>query len=98
MYAVAFHVLDASLVAVFIATQILYTFTLLVDFYFFAHRVDWVDMSEPLDEPHEEWPYIVLLYPVLHELEATMRTTFLALAKIDYPPGRRRVVAIPNSH
>ncbi|HEY1883169.1 MAG TPA: glycosyltransferase family 2 protein [Candidatus Cybelea sp.] len=98
MYAVAFHVLDAVLVAVFIATQVLYTFTLLVDFYFFAHRVDWVDMNEPLDEPHEDWPYIVLLYPVLHELEATMRTTFLALAKIDYPPQRRRVVAIPNSH
>jgi cellulose synthase/poly-beta-1,6-N-acetylglucosamine synthase-like glycosyltransferase len=98
LYAVAFQVLDAFLVAVFIATQVLYTFTLFVDFYFFAHPVDWVDMTEPLDEPHEDWPHIVLLYPVLHELEATMRTTFLALSKIDYPPHRCRVVAIPNSH
>lgn len=92
------HVLTVFLVVLFVTTQALYTFTLLVDFYFMSLPVDWVDMTEPLDEPHEEWPHIVLFYPVLHELESTMRTTFLALAKIDYPDHRCRVVAIPNSH
>ena len=63
-----------------------------------ALPVDWVDMSEPIAEPERDWPYIVLFYPVLRELEATMRTTFVSLSKLDYPPDRCRVVAIPNSN
>ena len=39
---------------------------------------------------------MLLLYPVLRELEETMRTTFYALDKIDYPRDRYRIVAIPN--
>lgn len=86
------------LVALFILTQILYTLTFLIDAYFFSLPVDWVDMNEPIGEPESEWPYIVLFYPVLRELEATMRTTFVSLAKMDYPRERYRVVAIPNSN
>jgi cellulose synthase/poly-beta-1,6-N-acetylglucosamine synthase-like glycosyltransferase len=86
------------LIVAFIVTQCLYTFTFLIDFYLMSLPVDWVDMSEPITEPQSEWPYIVLFYPVLHELEATMRTTFLSLTKLDYPTERYRVVAIPNTH
>lgn len=87
-----------ALVALFIVTQILYLLTFVVDAYFLSLPVDWVDMDEPIKEPPSQWPYIVLFYPVLRELEATMRTTFLTLAKLDYPPDRCRVVAIPNAN
>jgi glycosyltransferase XagB len=86
------------LVVVFIATQVLYTLTFLVDAYLLSLPVDWVDMNERIEEPESEWPYIVLFYPVLRELEATMRTTFVSLTKLDYPSDRCRVVAIPNSN
>ncbi len=91
------NVTVACLIALFIGTQVLYTLAFIVDMYFLALPIDWVDMSEPITEPESEWPYIVLFYPVLRELEATMRTTFLSLAKVRYPPDRCRVVAIPNS-
>ena len=60
--------------------------------------MNWVDMAEEVEEPHERWPHVVLFYPVLRELESTMRTTFLSLTKIDYPKSRYRVVAIPNQN
>jgi cellulose synthase/poly-beta-1,6-N-acetylglucosamine synthase-like glycosyltransferase len=53
--------------------------------------MDLVDRVEP-----EHYPPILLLYPVLREAEATMRTTFLGLAEIDYPRERYRVIAVPN--
>jgi cellulose synthase/poly-beta-1,6-N-acetylglucosamine synthase-like glycosyltransferase len=81
----------------FVVSQVLFTLTFCVDVYFLSLPVDWVDMDEPIAEPEDQWPYIVLFYPVLRELEATMRTTFVSLAKLDYPPQRCRVVAIPNS-
>jgi cellulose synthase/poly-beta-1,6-N-acetylglucosamine synthase-like glycosyltransferase len=90
--------LTQVLIVLFIATQIAYFLTFAVDAYFLSLPVDWVDMSEPINEPESEWPYIVLFYPVLRELEATMRTTFVSLAKMDYPANRCRVVAIPNSN
>ena len=83
---------------VFIVAQLLYTLTFVLDGYLFSLPVNRVKMDEPLPEPPSEWPYIVLFYPVLRELEATMRTTFLSLAKIDYPVERCRVVAIPNAN
>lgn len=86
------------LVAIFIVTQVLYLLTFLLDAYFYSLPVDWVDMTEPIKEPENEWPYIILFYPVLRELEATMRSTFLSLAKMDYPRERYRIVAIPNSN
>ena len=39
---------------------------------------------------------MLLFYPVLRELEETMRTTFCAIDSIDYPRDRYRIVAIPN--
>ena len=39
---------------------------------------------------------ILLFYPVLRELEETMRTTFHALDNLDYPRDRYRIVAVPN--
>ena len=44
----------------------------------------------------EDAPEIVLLYPVLRELEETMRTNFHGLAKADYPESKLRIIAIPN--
>jgi glycosyltransferase XagB len=93
-----YHAFIVLLVAVFVFTQVFYTLTFLVDAYFHSLPVDWVDMSEPITEPESEWPFIVLFYPVLRELESTMRTTFLSLTKLDYPRERYRLVAIPNSH
>jgi glycosyltransferase XagB len=91
------HSFLLSVTVVFVASQVLYTLTFFVDVYFLSLPVDWVDMDEPIAEPEDQWPYIVLFYPVLRELEATMRTTFVSLSKLDYPPQRCRVVAIPNS-
>ena len=91
------HVSIVLLTVVFIATQIPFTLTFIVHWYFLSRPIDYVDMDEKIDEPESQWPYIVLFYPVLRELEATMRTTFVSLAKLDYPAQRRRVVAIPNA-
>ncbi len=98
MTPLAEHPLLVCLVALFVTSQVLYTLTLLLDVYFLSLPIDWVDMEEPISEPESEWPYIVLFYPVLRELEATMRTTFLSLSKLDYPAERCRVVAIPNTY
>ncbi len=87
-----------SLPILFILSQALYLFSFLIDLYLESLPVDWVDPEERIVEPESEWPYIVLFYPVLRELEATMRTTFLSLANLDYPPERCRVIAIPNSN
>jgi glycosyltransferase XagB len=86
------------LTAIFIFSQVLYTLAFAVEAYFFSLPINWIDMNEPIEEPRSEWPYIVLFYPVLRELESTMRTTFLSLTKLDYPADRCRVVAIPNSN
>lgn len=90
------HPILVLLIALFLFSQFLYTLSFLVDAYFLSLPIDWVDTNEPIVEPESEWPYIVLFYPVLRELEATMRTTFLSLSKLDYPAERCRVVAIPN--
>ncbi|MCW5720670.1 MAG: glycosyltransferase [Devosia sp.] len=81
----------------FCAVQIAYSLTFLLDFYFFSRPINWVDPSEARRMDPAQYPYIVLFYPVLRELEATMRTTFLSLAQIEYPRDRYSVVAIPNA-
>lgn len=88
--------MTAVLIAVFVLAQIAYTASLGVTFFLRRLPVDRVDMAEAARLGPGEHPRIVLFYPVLRELEATMRTTFRALARIDYPPERFRVVAIPN--
>jgi len=77
--------------------QILYLGTFVVELYFHTRPINWVDVSEARRIDRSEYPYIVLFYPVLRELEATMRTTFLSLERLDYPRDRYRVVAIPNA-
>ena len=84
------------LIWLFAISQLLYLGCFLLEMYFRALRVNRVDMDAPM--PAEAgMPFIVLLYPVLRELERTMETTFTALAKLDYPRDRYRVVAIPNA-
>ena len=90
--------IDANilLVAAFTLIQLLYLGSFLVDFYLFRQPVNWVDPAEAEGMAEEALPYIVLFYPVLRELEETMRTTFTSLTDMDYPKSRYRVIAIPN--
>ncbi len=88
--------MSSMLVVVFFVTQFIYLATLLTVLYLVAQRVDVVDVALSDDLEESELPSIVLLYPVLKELEATMHSTFLGLSRIDYPQSKFRVVAIPN--
>ena len=81
---------------VFVSTQLAYLCTFVVLGYFLTRRTNWVDPDDAEAVPEDEYPEIILLYPVLHEDEATMRTTFLGLAKLEYPTDRFSIVAIPN--
>lgn len=89
---------EQILIIAFIVTQLLYLATFLIDGYIFSRPVNRVDMADAQRLAPATLPQIVLLYPVLNELEATMRSTFLALRDIDYPQGRYRVVAVPNAN
>lgn len=92
-----FHYGSLILTCLFILGQVLYSCTFLVDLYFFSLPTNWVDLEEPITDDPADYPFIVMFYPVLRELEATMRTTFLSLAELQYPADRFRVVAIPNA-
>ncbi|QPQ55417.1 hypothetical protein IC614_02055 [Allosphingosinicella flava] len=89
--------LTDGLIAAFVAIQLLYFGSFIVDFYLFSRPINWVDVREADHLGHDELPYIVLFYPVLRELEETMRTTFTSLTDLDYPVDRYRVIAIPNA-
>ena len=89
--------LGVVLLALFVGTQILYLLSMLVEGYFFTRPVNKVDLSRLDEVAPADCPHIVLFYPVLRELEGTMRTTFAALAKLDYPADRYSIVAIPNA-
>jgi cellulose synthase/poly-beta-1,6-N-acetylglucosamine synthase-like glycosyltransferase len=80
----------------FVVIQTLYFMTFLVDIYFYTRPTNFVLVEDQPKADDPDLPYIVLFYPVLKELEATMRTTFLCLARLNYPSHRYRVVAIPN--
>ncbi len=90
------ELLIVSLLLLFGLTQLLYSVALGTDLFFHTRRVDWVTSDEVENYSPARYPMVVLLYPVLRELEETMRTTFLGLAKLDYPSDRFRIVAIPN--
>lgn len=85
------------LVALFVLTQALYLTSFVVDAYFFTRPRNIVDMSGAASLRQSDYPYIVLFYPVLNELESTMRTTFTSFGVVDYPRDRFRVIAIPNA-
>lgn len=74
--------------------QIAYSLTYLVDLYHFSRPVNWVNRDDPAPV---DTPFIVMFYPVLNELESTMRTTLGALARMDYPADRFAVIGVPNS-
>jgi len=85
--------MDAALLACFAVVQVLYSVGLFVTVWFFFQRTEYVpDGIQPTDQ----LPDIILFYPVLHELEDTMRTTFTSIAATDYPRDRLRVISIPN--
>ena len=81
----------------FVATQALYTLSYASDLYLYTLPVNRADQEEEPSHEGGDAPYIVLFMPVLHELEETMRTTLLALSRIDYPAHRYEVVAVPNA-
>ena len=85
-----------ALAIAFIVTQLLWTLSLLLDVHIFRLPVNKVDMREAASLTEADLPEIVLFYPVLRELETTMRTTMTAIACIDYPRSKYRVIAIPN--
>ena len=89
-----YEYLDAAFIAVMVVSLGIW----LVELFWFTRKVRKVDMSlvDRLDPDKSKWPYIVLFYPVLHELEKTMDTTFASLAEMDYPAERFKVIAIPN--
>lgn len=77
------------------ATQALYLFGLVVVLWLYARPVDLVQLDGDTSTRGGE-PAIILFYPVLRELEETMRTTFTGMTRAHYPRDRLRVVAIPN--
>jgi cellulose synthase/poly-beta-1,6-N-acetylglucosamine synthase-like glycosyltransferase len=82
------------LLVIFTVTQLCYFGSMLVTVYFYSRPVDLVPPEEL--PRHAALPPILLFYPVLRELEETMRTTFHALDNLDYPRDRYRIVAVPN--
>ncbi|MFD1720832.1 glycosyltransferase family 2 protein [Amnibacterium endophyticum] len=83
------------LVWALVAVQAFYLTSILVTLWFFLKPVNRVDRTAPLPA---DPPQIVLFYPVLNELEETMRTTFMSIARAPYPAGLVRVIGIPNSN
>jgi glycosyltransferase XagB len=86
-----------ALLGLFVVTQVIYLGSMLVIAFFYSRPVDLVDPAR-LPADRASYPPVLLFYPVLRELEETMRTTFYALDSIDYPRDRYRIVAIPNSN
>jgi glycosyltransferase XagB len=96
--------MTSGLTVLFAVIQIAYLICLLITLFLYTRQVDLVEVEKgPADllaatGPHPDAPDIIVLYPVLDELEATMRTSMLGFERAPYPQGRRRVVAIPNSN
>lgn len=90
--------LTIGLGTLFILTQLLWALAYFVELYIFRLPVNCVDMDEEAELAHGDLPNIFLFYPVLRELETTMRTTFTALSDVRYPRNLLRVIAIPNSN
>jgi len=86
--------MHSLLFTIFVITQLLYFFGMGVNYWFLSQRLNVIPSDPPL--PLGEAPPIILFYPVLRELEATMHTTFTGMAAADYPPDKLRVISIPN--
>lgn len=83
---------------IIIFTQVVYFLGFIIMLYFFLQPVNWVDMSKLEGIKEEDYPHIILFYPVLRELEETMRTTLVGISQIDYPKSKFRVIAVPNKN
>jgi cellulose synthase/poly-beta-1,6-N-acetylglucosamine synthase-like glycosyltransferase len=82
---------------IYIFCQLIYLIAFLTDAYLLTRPKDVVDMSELPKLNKKDYPYIVLVYPVLKEPKATMQTAFRSMQNLDYPRNRFRIVSIPNS-
>lgn len=80
---------------VLVFVQAVYLVGVLVTLWFYSLPVNLVDREA---KPRKALPKIVLFYPVLKELEETMRTTFTGMQKADYPAELLRVISIPNDN
>lgn len=78
-----------------IAVQVVYLVSALITLWFYTLPVNLIDRTAALPR---KLPKIVLFYPVLHELEQTMRTTFTGMQRAHYPTGLLRVISIPNDN
>ena len=87
--------MTATLVVVLAVIQIAYLLSLSVTAWLYTRPVDLVEPTA--DPPGDDAPEVIVFYPVLDELEATMRTSMLGFARSAYPEAKRRVVAIPNA-
>jgi len=84
-------------VVIFALVQVVYFGSFVVNGYFFSRHVDSLALAQSEIRQGTN-PPIILLYPVLHEAEATMRTTMRSIAAAQEAyDGVARVVAIPNS-
>jgi hypothetical protein len=82
------------LIWLFAISQLLYLGCFLLEMYFRSLRVNRVDMDDPLPATEAEMPFIVLLYPVLRELERTSWTTHAAATASS--PSRIPTTARPS--
>lgn len=89
-------VIHGVLVAALVVTLVLYLGSLLTTIWLRCLPVDRVsrDPSDRLDP--SDLPRIVMLYPVLRESEATMRTTLIGMTRAEYPAELLRVICVPN--
>lgn len=84
--------------ALYAIVEVAYLACLLVVLWMYTRRVDLVDIDAAVrSSKAEDCPDIIVLYPVLDELESTMRTAMLGFDRAEYPRGTRRVIAIPNA-
>ena len=88
--------MTSALIVIYAVVEIAYLLSLSVTGWLYTRPID---LFEPVREPGPPGgPEIIVFYPVLDELESTMRTAMLGFARAEYPGGTRRVVAIPNAN
>jgi cellulose synthase/poly-beta-1,6-N-acetylglucosamine synthase-like glycosyltransferase len=87
--------MQTTILVLYAVVQVLFLVGLAVTLWFLAQKVDLVPLGQSAGAAR---PPVVLFYPVLRELEETMRTTLTGLARADYPRHLLRVISIPNDN
>lgn len=87
--------MHGAMLTIFAVVQVLFLFSLLVTLWFLAQKVNLIPPRHKAGGTGSK-PPIIMFYPVLNELEETMRTTFTGMSRAPYPRNLLRVVAIPN--